>query len=351
MTEEVTEAHCSNPDCHVAKNGVCVDGHIPFNSCPNITVIQDDDLGVYEDEDTDKHGDLGSAVDCFPLDSGDVLNQDELDAFLRCRRAVIVTIIGDSGSGKTTLISSLYDRFLRGTFANFSFAGSRTLVAFERHSHYSRVASGRAKPETSRTFIPEGLGFYHLGLNYDIEKSRRLDFLMSDRAGEIYQGIKNRPKLALDLPEVSQASVFVLLLDGARVVDHFSRNNALQSVRQTLRALIESGALNATSLVQLVMTKIDLIELSAEKDVIRLEIVSFQERLAKSFSSRLQELTFLEISARDPSGVMEPAYGLDVLIESWASARISRQEFIEPRLELHSEFDRLFERTNLGADR
>lgn len=349
MSDEFTQAQCSNPDCQVAKDGVCIDGHLPFSSCPNIIVVQDDDLGVYDDDSAGKEDELSTADDFIPLDSGEVLGQCELDAFLRCRRGVIVTIIGDSGSGKTTLISSLYDRYLKGTFAGFSFLGSRTLVAFERRSHHSRVASGCAKPETSRTFIPDGLGFYHLALNYDNEKRHRLDFLISDRAGEIYQDLKKNPKLALDLPEVSQASVFVLLLDGARVVDHFSRSNALQSVRQTLRALIDSGALNKSSIVQIVMTKIDLIEGSTEKDIIHAAVDSFQEILKKSFASRLQKLTFWEISARDPSGSMSPAYGLDLLIVGWANARIKCHEFFTPQFELRSEFDRLLERTNSEA--
>src|SRR5689334_22686712 len=80
----------------------------------------------------------------------------------------------------------------------------------------------------------------------------------------------------------------VLLLDGGRLVEPTERSSAMQSVRQTLRALLDNHALGASSIVQVVTTKIDILAASSERDEISRILSAFTARLAADFAHRLR---------------------------------------------------------------
>jgi len=347
MADSDIQHQCSNPQCQVAQTGTCAEGHEPLTSCPNIRPVPDDDLSIYEEETGSINENEESVDDYKALPSGEALLSEEVETFLLWRPAVFVTIIGDSYSGKTTMICSLYDRLLRGEFCNFSFAGSRTLVAFEKCLHYSRIDSGRKTPETPRTAISEGLGYFHLGLRQQGSNNSRIDLLFSHRAGEPYDKIRSNLNIIPTLPEITKANIISLLLDGGRLVDIYDRNNAIQSVRQTLRALIDSGSIDSSSIVQIITTKLDLVNTITGQHKIRDFIRKFQEDLIRDFSPRLLELSFWEIAARDPTGELKPAHGLGRLLEEWTKPRIQHKLPVYSSPSLKTEFDCLLERTPL----
>lgn len=349
MAQEEKRSRCSNPDCQVAATGTCSEGHAPPESCPNFGAAGDDDLGVYEDvaDDTSAYS-AGSEGPQVSLPSGEALNLAGVEEFLRWRPATFVAIVGDKDSGKSTLVCALYDRLLRGPFASLGFAGSRTLVALERRAHYSRVDSGRSVPDTPRTSISEGLHYFHLALAPEAERSARVDLFLSDRAGEMYHKARSNSSMVAALSEVPQADTLVLLLDGRRASDALERASAVQSVRQTLRAFLDNGALGETSIVQVVTTKKDVIAKSQDAAEIEDALRLFEERLLSDFGSKLRELTFSRIAARDPDGVFAPAHGLDDLLADWVASRPRRVSRSFPSSILQSEFDRLLTRTPMG---
>lgn len=348
MADGDDHVRCNRPDCQVRETGFCAEGHSPLASCPNFGLLGDDGLDVYDDETVVSGGPPPDGDEVrVSLPPGEALNSAEVEQFLRWRPATFITIVGDRDSGKSTLVYALYDRLLRGSFGRITFAGSRTLIALERRSHYSRVDSGRMVPDTPRTSHSEGLHYFHLALVPPGERPRRVDLLLSDRAGEVYRQARGNSAIIHSLSEVLQADRLVLLLDGRRVADAIERPNAIQSVRQTLRAFLDNGALGAASIVQVVTTKIDLIEAHDDAAVVRNELLKFQERLVKDFEPRLQELSFWKISARDPTGVFAPAHGLDALVADWVTPRSRRITMSPPPLVLKSEFDRLLARTPL----
>src|SRR5258706_16328307 len=63
----------------------------------------------------------------------------------------VILFAGTAESGKTTLLATLYLLFQKGPFATFSFAGSRTLVGFERRVHNARLSSKLSIPRTERS--------------------------------------------------------------------------------------------------------------------------------------------------------------------------------------------------------
>jgi hypothetical protein len=246
---------------------------------------------------------------------------------------------------------ALYDRLLRGTYADVGFAASRTLVALEKRMHPARVESGRAVPDTVRTSIADGLKYFHFGLARAGDPSARTDLFLSDRAGETYRKARSNTALVADLTEIPQADRIVLFIDGGKVADPTEQAGTMQGSRQLLRVLLDQGAIDDSSVVQVVTSKIDAIERASEKEEIRSALKSFQDRLSADFGSRLGKLTFWEIAARDPAGTFAPAYGLDALLRDWLTpADVANPVASVPLLPLTSEFDRLLLRTAHGME-
>ncbi|MEI2636660.1 MAG: hypothetical protein V9E92_07430 [Methylotenera sp.] len=347
MVDEVISKICSRPECQVSKTGVCIEGHAPSEACPFFGQSQNGIQGEIEDDNI-------TAIESTPrpiklnrisLASGEALTVEEADQFLRWRPATFVTIVGERDSGKTTLICAVYDHFLQNKFTDYQFAGSRSLVGLEKRSHHARVESGRSTPDTARTSLLEGLRFLHFALVPRVNLQLRIDLMLSDRAGEHYQQARDNLKVVEGLIEVQKGQHIVLLMDGGRLADPNFRSGAMQSVRQTLRAFLDGGALSTSSHVQVVTTKIDLIDALPEKEVLNQRLTDFRQKLLKDFGNRLSNLSFLDICARDPKGKFPPAFGVDNLLSTWCTPFCVSTKREPPNIQLITEFDRLLFRT------
>jgi hypothetical protein len=347
MESSASDRPCTREGCQVLADGVCAAGNEPPDKCPNRSVIVVGDLDVYDSEDDAGTASSTAAEERLPLPSGEALDTEDVSLFLRSRPATFIAVVGDKDSGKSTLLCALYDRFLRGPFSGFSFVGSRSLIAFERRSHYSRLESGRSVPDTPRTSISEGLKYFHLALCTEGAPSTRRDVLFSDRAGETYSRARGNSTIIESLVEIPQADSVVVLMDGRRVADPLERSSALQSVRQTLRAFLDNGALTTKSVVDIVTTKCDLIAADKESAAIDQALRLFEDRLRVDFTPRLRALSFWQIAARDPAGKLSPGHGLDKLITHWLRTEKLTSPAPPPleKRRLRSEFDRLLLRT------
>lgn len=345
---DIAAARCNKVDCQVAVTEKCAEGHHPPRSCPNFvgaTELLDEEF----DEEQLPDGD--SKIDGPPqvaLPHGELLSHEDVQRFLLWRPATFISIIGDSFSGKTTLICALYDRLLRGPYADMSFAASRTLVALEKRIHPARVDSGRVVPDTTRTSIADGLRYFHFAVAPIGSPRLRTDLLLSDRAGETYRKARNNTDIVANLSEIPQADKILLLVDGGRVADPVQRASTIQGARQMLRVLVDNGAVGSSSTVQVVTSKVDLITAAQDKNNIADALNGFRERLTADFGPKLEQLTFWDVAARDPKGVFDPAHGLDALIRDWVKPRLQRVLASLPPQELKSEFDRLLVRTPFG---
>jgi len=340
MSEAAIATQCTKPDCQVAETGKCVDGLADKTTCPNFATADemDEDLETPETE----------ALQTVQLPSGLALTPNDIEAFALWREPTFVAIVGDSFSGKTTLVSAIYDRFLRAPFAGLNFVGSRTLMALEERSHYSRVDSGLTLPDTARTSIADGLRYFHLSATSS-PSIKPVEFLLSDRAGEIYQQARANSARVKDLKEIVGAHRVVILVDGGRLVNPEERASALQGARQMLRVLVDNDALDVRSNVQIVTSKWDLVDASVERQAISAALTAFQTRLSADFGGRVATLTYWNIAARDPTTQMAPAFGLDALLVDWATPAAELPIIPGPPLDLTSEFDRLLVRTPEAA--
>lgn len=310
---------CSNPDCEVAENGSCLQGHDPIQSCPHFgkpTVAST----PAEDAVTEVavEAEAAQEISKTKLPQGDPLSQLEVDAQQLQRAGRLVAIIGDTSSGKSTLLCALYDRFLRGEFGERSFVGSLTLGGFEKLAHLSRAASGAQTPETVRTFVSEGLQYYHLALAN--QSQHRMDLFISDRAGETYRSGMDRPVEFRQLPELSIARVVTVLVDGARLARQEELHEVLGATRRLVRALVDSEVLNNGQHLQIVLTKQDEVERTGRSASVNSQMEELVQRLKTDFGSKLATIDFFAVAARDPSGARLPAYGCDNLLATWCDA-------------------------------
>jgi len=338
LNEKLT---CSTPGCEVAIDGSCLEGHDPIQSCPHFG--QPDAIDDREpSEDSPKTSqEAGQEKPKVQLPHGESLSQLEVDAQQLQRAARFVVIMGDTSSGKSTLVCSLYEKFLRGAFADRSFVASTTLCAFERLAHQSRAISGASTPDTERTYVSEGLQYYHLALAGLENPSRRTDLFFSDRAGETYRSAMDQPHEFKTFPELSVARIVALLIDGARLAQPQELHEVLATIGRMVRAMLDSGALNDTQHLQLVMTKRDEVKRSENRDAIEMQVASLVERLQSNFGSRIATIQYFAISARDPKGEHQPADRCDALLSAWIDAPEPPVRIVEQNEDPSTGFDRL----------
>ncbi len=280
------------------------------------------------------------------LHSGEALSVADLDRLLLRRNANLVALVGDQDSGKTTLITAIYDRFCHGTFAGCSFGGSETLVAFDRRNFDSRSVSGRSKPVTVRTSIAEGVHFFHLNLYDGLVVPKRIDIVLSDRAGEGYRLARDKSESVSELVEVEKADVVAFLLDGARMLKPVDRRSAFHSLQQLLRAFLDEGLPNAHAEIQVVLTKFDLISNDSGKAAVVEQVEDFVEKLRRMFGARVSRISLWQVSARDPKRTFHAAWQVDMLLQSWANRTLSARQPQDPApSSLRTQYDRLLYRT------
>jgi Double-GTPase 2 len=293
------------------------------------------DLDVFEQ--VEREEGRPTEKDWVPLPHANLLNVEDADELMRWRAANVVAIVGERDAGKTTLVTEIYERFLRGPFAGLLFAGSRTLAGFERRCYLARLVSGASAPDTERTSVQAGLRFFHLGLASE-QDGRRVDLLISERAGESYRAARNYPSITSGFLELERARTVVFVLDGARIADDNMREETFSSVRNLIRVSAETNAVSVGAEVQLVTTKIDL--LRSEASAHALEAVSlFEQRMEATYGPRFAKITSWRTAARNPSGNAEPALGVAALLQSWLSPPKPHLVSI-PTPALYDEFDR-----------
>lgn len=346
---------CANPDCNVGETGNCSEGHDPLASCPfygkeieNDQEYDDlEDEGASEDviEEDVNNSQKGGFIG---LPSGEALNEHQANDFVWRRPIRLIAIVGEQDSGKSTLINCIYFKFMQGTFADYSFAGSDTLVGFERRMHLWRIKSGIKRPDTKRTSLADGIQFLHFSLGNVKGDDRRIDVFLTDRSGEKYRRVMDGIDNIGEIFEIAKADKLVFLLDGAKVSTPAKRANATASVRQMLKLFIDEGVIDKRTCVQVVTTKIDCIEkLEGDDKVHVYEFLSnFERQLQDRFEQQVAELRFFKVSARDPDNHFEPAYHVDDLFASWLDSRSA--VFPVPGIEdlpLRRQFDLLLART------
>lgn len=183
---------------------------------------------------------------------GQALETDELALVTRRFATSTVLLLGEHDSGKTTLLASIFLAFSRGRIGEFSFAGSRTILGFERRSFKACLVSGGSKAQTDHTSTQDP-SYLHIMVRREADLMTS-SLAITDIAGETLRELYETPKDAAVLPLAQRAERIALCVDAVRLADTVERHRLTATASQTLRSLAENGCGGYPKKVQLVLT-------------------------------------------------------------------------------------------------
>lgn len=235
---------CSNESCFVHDQESCPKGHISPEECPAWST------GTTEGKTSAPHE---TSADFRVPWSGSTLGLVDLVQLTPRARTLMVGVLGSHDAGKTMLLTGSYLLMLRGeSLANATFAGSRTLGAWEALAAWARFDDAARTPGFP-PHTPRGTsrvpGLLHLSLRNADEEFR--DVLLTDAPGEWFESwsIKEEDPTAEGARwVVKHADAFLLFADCKRLKSP-ARGEARQKVRQLIERLGNHVAQRPTVLV------------------------------------------------------------------------------------------------------
>ena len=279
------------------------------------------------------------------LSSGDALNEKELYELAARKQVHFVYILGPAGSGKTTLEAMLYGSFARNIDKDILFAGSETLIGFEKRLWNIRAESGRSEIEMERTPKSERRLFLHLDL-LDNKKEQHYNLIFSDISGETFdECCSNRENLEQELPYLDIAENLVLFIDGETLLNKALRHNGISKVKYFLQTLMSSQYYDAALDVDILISKNDKIFENTDKNIEK--FIDEIEQNFKSFKEKFK-LHFFRIESISGENLKdsETSTGLTELLKYWMNtSKITRESQVHiEKTRLKSECNRFGER-------
>jgi hypothetical protein len=256
--------------------------------------------------------------DVIDLPSGNELDALAAAELQGAQLVRLIVVAGPVGAGKTTLITTLHDLFQTGKIGDYAFAWSRTLPAFERRCHLSRVASERSVADTERTKFGE-VRYLHIQIMEPELRDHLLDLLFTDVSGESFELARDSILECQRLHFLKMADHFLLLIDCEKIIDRKKRNQVIHDSMMLLRSCLDSGMLAASCFVNVLWTKYDFVAAAGNGEHASFLDKATQE-FQKQFSTRVGKLSFRKVAAR-PADVdgLEFGYGLPELLQEWAT--------------------------------
>lgn len=319
---------CEQPDCPVAKDGKCLEG-LDLEKCTHFYWADQPEEPV----DPTAAAKPESVVpdNSEQLYFGEELTTEQLKTITYQYDFNLVMIVGESESGKTTILGSIFDLFQMGLVKKFSFAGSKTLIGFERRCHPSRRSSNAKKPVTDKTPSKE-FGFLHLAVKpKDALTKKAHHLLLSDISGERFRLARDSSPAMLDLDLMKFADHIIFVIDGSKLADKFKRTAAISHAQMFIQRALDTNLYDKGRVLTVAITKSDLL-IPETFDYDKLIKTPFKHK----FESRLKELTFIELAIRPdvPTDELQFGNGTDELLTEWIQKiekpAVVNSEFIEP---------------------
>jgi hypothetical protein len=250
------------------------------------------------------------------LHQGAALKPDEVYQICRGGNTRIVALMGSIGCGKTTLIAGIFQAFLEGSVAGYSFRRSDSLVAFEEKCFNSRTSSEASVASMPRTSGQVGAEFYHLEVMKDANRSiHRL--LLLDLSGEVYEGAMHLKEDAMKLVLLREVDLLVQLIDGKRLSSGATREKVYSDAKGLLRSLTEAQSITEQTPLQVVVSKVDQL---VENNVSPEALEGVRSTVAARFTKESQREGFeiREIAASPAQDTtVAIRFGVPDLFESW----------------------------------
>jgi hypothetical protein len=226
----------------------------------------------------------------------------------------VILFAGAAECGKTTLLAGLYLLFHKKPFAGYAFAGSRTLVGFEKRVHTSRITSELDKPTTERSKVSELL---HLRVRKSDGSAPAKDLLLCDLWDQDFREARDSTDGCRRLNVIRRADAFVLLIDGQKLARLDARQQAKSHPVALMRNMLDCEMLAETADIDVTFTKWDAIHNSLHRTDIEAFAKDVEEELKRHFADRVGALRFSRVAAHPKEGNLPLGYGLDELLPRW----------------------------------
>lgn len=302
---------CSNADCGLASDGKCVEGY-EIEDCPHTQGLSLEDIPEADESDAP----TAPLQTMIALESGEALYREIAADLQRRNVSRSIGLIGPNDAGKTSLIAGVYDLLQAGSLSGAMFAGSSTLIGFEKVCHLARVASQLAVPHTERTSRGAEATFFHLDIYR--EGGGLTSVFISDRSGEDYLAVNDQISEASQFFEIRRADCITLLVNGAQLADSKLRHEVKAATPQIVDALIEARAVREGCRLAIVLTKKDSVVISPHRDRIERDFKELVDAVSRDHAASLGEVkSFVVAASPKDSEHVTRGDGVDELLLYW----------------------------------
>jgi len=305
---------CTQEGCTAPIDGKCLEG-LELEACSHCTITDDDLVNTDIESEISEEDSVSEITQFYNVHSGDALELNETVQVTSSSLTRLILLAGLSEAGKTTMLACLFELFQsQSLYSHYTFAGSRTLIGFEKRCHLSRTKSGRNSPTTERTVrLPPK--FLHLKVKYQEEFT---DLLFTDISGELFKDLSNSTMECKKFEIAKRADHFVLFIDS----DHLSNLTLRQAAKtrsiDILRGLIESQMLNPEAYIDVVFSKWDLLLSKTKRENHELFVSDIKKEILKKFETTHKNITFYNIASRPiDTQSLEFGYGIANLFPNW----------------------------------
>ena len=294
---------CTKDNCTVAETGICI-AENPPGTCPFRMKDPVDDGPVSPEPP------LPTPEGNPSLPHSRALTPQLVQDLMSDRYCTLVGILGDPDAGKTAALVSLYLLASKAKLQKFSFADSRTLMAFNEISQGALDWNEDDPPEqfTQHTELADDRmpGFLHLRLRRQEEK---IDILLPDLPGEWSQSFIDKDRKDR-LQFLTRADVIWLMMDGSQIREPSTRQYVVHRMQLLINRL--SASIDPVPPLVLVVTRRDGGEVQA----------SFIDPIIHEAEQQNLKISVAQIASFGEQGEVNPGYGIEALIlDCWADAQ------------------------------
>ena len=257
-----------------------------------------------------------SSAASFP--SSRTLGPEFVSDMMSARYVTVVGILGDPESGKTACLASLYLMIANAQLDGWSFADSKSLMAFEEIARGAREWNEGQPPEqmTVHTEMADERrpGFLHLRLVRRID-GRRVDFALPDLPGEWTTALVTTART--DRFEfMKSAEAIWIVVDGRALVDKERRQGVISRLGQ-LTGRLWTMFDGSAPRIMVVVTHRDLGELDG----------SITSRIAAELAKRDIVARIHQVAPFSDGGSVRAGFGLADLVDATVDSQRKLVEF------------------------
>lgn len=316
---------CTFDGCTVGETGACALERDPA-ACEHrigATTLAGVDAVASGTSATDTIDGLGAPVLEKPTNSASfpssrTLGPEIVSDMMGSRYVTVVGILGDPESGKTACLASLYLMIANAQLKGWSFADSKSLMAFEEIARGAREWNEGRLPDqlTVHTEMADDRrpGFLHLRMARSSD-GRRFDFALPDLPGEWTTALVGTAR-ADRFEFVKSAEAIWLVVDGRALADKERRQGAISRLGQ-LTGRLETIFDGILPRVMVVVTHRDNGELNQ----------TTTNRITAELAKRNVVAEIHQVAPFSEGGGVKAGFGLADLIDATAGSKRTATEF------------------------